>query len=272
MTTESALSAAHGSRSRTLHCRNSSRRVSNSMGVFVMAVRAVLFDLGNTLVSYYRAEDFPIVLRSCVAACLAELDMPGSGIDEALFQRAMTLNIEASDHRVRPIADRLAVLFPCFACHPGRLERLTAAFLKPIFATAVMDPAVLPTLAALREQDVLTAIVSNTPWGSPAELWRQELARHGLLSAVDAAVFCVEVGFRKPHPAPIRQALVNLGVEPAEALFVGDDPRWDVAGARAAGVVPLLLAASADEAASDVISIDGIGLVSQCLRALGVIR
>src|SRR6185437_5062898 len=83
--------------------------------------------------------------------------------------------------------------------------------------------------------------VSNTPWGSSAEDWRTELARHGLLAAVDAAVFCVDVGYRKPHPAPIQRALALLEVPAAEAVFVGDDPRWDVAGAQAAGVRPILL-------------------------------
>jgi putative hydrolase of the HAD superfamily len=63
-----------------------------------------------------------------------------------------------------------------------------------------------------------------------------------LLTAVDAAVFCVDVGYRKPHPAPIRRALDLLQVEPGAAVFVGDDPRWDVAGAARAGVRPLLLA------------------------------
>ena len=58
---------------------------------------------------------------------------------------------------------------------------------------------------------------------------------------MDAAVFCVDVGYRKPHPAPVRRALALLDVPATEAVFVGDDPRWDVAGAQAAGVRPILL-------------------------------
>lgn len=54
-------------------------------------------------------------------------------------------------------------------------------------------------------------------------------------------MFCVDVGYRKPHPAPIQHALALLGVPAADAVFIGDDPKWDVAGAQAAGVRPILL-------------------------------
>jgi len=65
-------------------------------------------------------------------------------------------------------------------------------------------------------------------------------------------VFCADVGFRKPHPAPIRRALQTLNVSAEDAIFIGDDMRWDVLGSRAAGVRPLLLVpSSGGDAASD---------------------
>lgn len=111
----------------------------------------------------------------------------------------------------------LPVLFPQAALDARTKERLTTAFLEPIFATAAMDPDALATLGALRAAGFRTAIVSNTPWGSPAQSWRAELARHNLLAAVDAAVFCVDVGYRKPHRAPFDRALSLLGVRAEEA-------------------------------------------------------
>lgn len=207
-----------------------------------MPTRAVLFDLGNTLVSYYRVDEFPAVLRCCLAACHTELKHPISAdVDEELFDRALALNREASDHRVRPLAERLIALFPESQNDPLALERLTAAFLRPIFATASLDPDAISVLETLRARGTAVAIVSNTPWGSAAAAWRNELKRHGLLALVDTTVFCVEVGYRKPHPAPIRRALEALNASARDAIFVGDDIRWDVLGARAAGVRPLLL-------------------------------
>jgi putative hydrolase of the HAD superfamily len=218
-------------------------------------MRAVLFDLGNTLVAYYAAPDFAPILRECLRGCVRVLALETCVDDDELLQRALTLNVERADYAVWPLAERLGILFSGAASNPTALERLTTVFLEPIFATAVADPDALSILASLRAHGLRTAIVSNTPWGSPAHAWRAELARHGLLAAVDAVVFCTDVGYRKPHPAPIERALNLLGVRNAEAVFVGDDPRWDVVGAQRAGVRPILLARRPTEAIPGAIPI-----------------
>src|SRR5262245_23684456 len=117
--------------------------------------------------------------------------------------------------------------------------------MEPILDLARPSPQAATVLAWLRRRGIKTAIVSNTPWGSSASVWRSELARHGLLQIVDAVVFCVDVGWRKPHRAPFDRALALLDVAPTDALFVGDDPRWDVIGAQNAGVRPVLLGSPA---------------------------
>jgi FMN phosphatase YigB (HAD superfamily) len=61
------------------------------------------------------------------------------------------------------------------------------------------------------------------------------------LERLDAVTFCVEVGWRKPHPEPFLRTLRKLAIQPSEAVFVGDDPRWDVEGAVRAGIRPILV-------------------------------
>jgi HAD superfamily hydrolase (TIGR01509 family) len=140
------------------------------------------------------------------------------------------------------LADRLRELFGEYeSLDEASALALGTAFLKPIFAMARLDPQAVPLLEALRGRGIKTAIVSNTPWGSPAYAWRAELERHGLLDTVDATVFCMDVGWRKPHRAPFDRALSLLDVAPADALFVGDDHRWDIVGAQNAGLRPVLL-------------------------------
>jgi putative hydrolase of the HAD superfamily len=208
-----------------------------------MPVRAVLFDLGNTLVAYYDGAEFPQVLRECLQQCAAVLGWPEDAArDDALFARAMALNAESPDCAVRPLDRRLSELFGLDgSVDASTLPRLCDAFLKPIFQRARLDPEAIPVLQSLRERDIKVGIVSNSPWGSSASLWRQELTRHGLLERVDAAVFCGDVGWRKPNPAPFNRALELLQVAPQDALFVGDDVRWDLVGAQNAGLRPVLL-------------------------------
>jgi putative hydrolase of the HAD superfamily len=213
-----------------------------------MTTRAVLFDLGNTLVGYYTSAEFPGVLQRCLRECAEAQGLPeDSARDRDTYDRALLLNKEQSDFAVRPLAERLEGLFGATASP----DALVAAFLKPIFAMARLDPHALFVLEALRSAGIKTGIVSNTPWGSPAEAWREELKRHGLLDKVDAAVFCMDVGWRKPHRAPFDRALSRLGVGPDEAIFVGDDPRWDIVGAQGAGIRPVLLVPSSADTGDD---------------------
>jgi len=184
-----------------------------------------------------------LVLRRCLRECaraLGQTEDPAR--DKDLFERALLLNQEQSDYAVRPLASRLQELFGTYeSLDEASARALGTAFLKPIFAMARPDPQAVPLLEALRARGIKTAIVSNTPWGSPADAWRSELTRHGLLDKVDATVFCMDVGWRKPHRAPFHRALSLLEVAPADALFVGDDHRWDLVGAQNAGLRPVLL-------------------------------
>ena len=232
-----------------------------------MATRAILFDLGNTLVGYYASSQFPLVLRRCLRECartLGQTEDPAR--DEDLFARALLLNREQSDYAVRPLAARLQELFGADeSLDEASAGALGTAFLKPIFAMASLDPQAVPLLEALRGRGIKTAIVSNTPWGSPADAWRAELTRHGLLDKVDATVFCTDVGWRKPHRAPFDRALSLFEVAPADALFVGDDHRWDIVGAQNAGLRAVLLESEVPKSRRDHLTIPNLAGITALL-------
>ena len=206
---------------------------------------AVIFDLGNTLVSYYTREQWPGILEKAIEAVSACLRERGRGVPEAaeVPRRVQAESHESEDYRVRPLEERLACIFGLGPAHaaPSDLMVLCRRFLAPIFALARRYDDALPVLAELRQRGVRTGILSNTPWGSPAELWREELDRHGLLTAVDEVVFCRDVGYCKPARQPFEYILARLGVTVDRALFVGDGPRWDIAGPRAIGMDAVLI-------------------------------
>lgn len=86
-------------------------------------------------------------------------------------------------------------------------------------------------LEALRDRGLKLGLVSNA--FDPPELLHRDLEQFGIAERLDVAVFSSEVGRRKPDPEIFRRALDALGVDPPEALFVGDTLATDIAGAAA---------------------------------------
>jgi putative hydrolase of the HAD superfamily len=206
--------------------------------------KAVLFDLGNTLAAYYRPDQFGPILEQSVESALAELGR--QGIRAPDFNTALTAahreNREAADFRFSPMEQRLARIFEISASeHAELLKDLCECFLAPIFAVGRVYDDTLPVLADLRRAGYLTAIVSNAPWGSPPQLWRDRLREMGLVQVVTEVILCGDVGWRKPAPTIFRHSASTLGVRCEECVFVGDELQWDVAGSTAVGMRSVLI-------------------------------
>ena len=102
-------------------------------------------------------------------------------------------------------------------------------------------PDVEPALRELRERGTTVVIASN--WDCSLPEWLQPT---GILELVDGVVTSAEVGAAKPSPRVFERALAIAGVEPAEALHVGDKVDNDIEGAAAAGVRAVLLQREGD--------------------------
>jgi putative hydrolase of the HAD superfamily len=204
-------------------------------------IKAVLFDLGNTLVRFWSRPEFPTVLREAIAQVQALMRTEGClrVSPTVMWERVAEHDHELPGHRVYPLRDRLAAIFEVTS--EDLLGAMCRRFMRPIFGRGVPYQDALPALETLRARGYKTGIVSNTPWGSPADLWREEIERLGLRERVDVDVFCDDVGWRKPAPTVFQYALDKLGVAAEESLFVGDDPRWDLRGPRALGMSALLI-------------------------------
>jgi putative hydrolase of the HAD superfamily len=114
------------------------------------------------------------------------------------------------------------------------LDSLTAALLASLRFRVYDD--VSPALRAYRGRGLRLVVVSN---------W--DLSLHGVLrelgvrAAIDGVLTSAEAGARKPSPAIFEQALALAGVPARAAVHVGDSLAEDVAGARAAGIEPVLV-------------------------------
>ena len=90
-------------------------------------------------------------------------------------------------------------------------------------------------LEALRSRGIKTGVILNS-WPDPGRVLRGDIERAGLTGLLDTIVISSEVGMRKPDPGIFRLALDELGVEPHDAMFVGDRLETDVQGAANVGM------------------------------------
>jgi putative hydrolase of the HAD superfamily len=114
-------------------------------------------------------------------------------------------------------------------------EELTGALLASLRFSAYPDAA--PALRRLRAGGVRLVVVSN--WDASLH---ERLAETGLAPLVDGAIASAELGVAKPDPAIFAHALELAGATAEHAWHVGDSLDADVAGARAAGLTPVLVA------------------------------
>lgn len=107
-------------------------------------------------------------------------------------------------------------------------------------------PGVAELLKALAGRAIRLGLVSD---GSPAVQHRKLAALGPVAARFEAVVMTAELGatFGKPSPVPFRVACRLLDVPPTATVYVGNDPRKDFAGARAAGLASIRVGRAPDE-------------------------
>ena len=205
-------------------------------------IRAVFFDLYNTLVSY----DPP--REEIQAAVLKDFGIEVS--PEALRRPIMTADdFIYQEHARSPLSKRskeetmaLYAQYHGIVLREAGLEasqELIAGILKKWMhfdLKMVLFDDVIPALTHLRELGLILGLISNVD-RDITPLY-QEL---GLSAWLQVVVTSQEVGFNKPQPEIFQEALKQAGVKPSEAIYVGDQHQIDVVGANEAGMRGILL-------------------------------
>jgi len=95
---------------------------------------------------------------------------------------------------------------------------------------------VLATVKTLKEQKLILGLLTNAT-RDMVSVYRQL----GLEPYLNFIVTSEEVGADKPRPPIFLAALEQAGVNPSEAIYVGDQYKLDVLGARGVGINPVLI-------------------------------
>jgi HAD superfamily hydrolase (TIGR01509 family) len=101
-------------------------------------------------------------------------------------------------------------------------------------------PDVHQMLDQLQAQSYKLGLVTN----SFLPMWMRdvELVEYDLLDYFEARITSGDTGYMKPHPAIYQRMLALLDTPADRAVFVGDRPENDIAGANEAGLISVLMA------------------------------
>jgi putative hydrolase of the HAD superfamily len=205
---------------------------------------AVLFDMGYTLVYFEPPQE--IIVQQAIQA---------TGYERTVDQILAAVQVVWGDHYrdaatatfpATPEYDRegQATLWQGLLAHlglptdPETLRTYTTSLETGFSRPGVIRlyPEVTEVLAALRQRGYRLGIVSNWSWNL-----HDRVREVGLQSWFEIVWASAYAGCNKPHPAIFRQVLEQMSVSAERALYVGDAYRYDVVGARNAGLDAALL-------------------------------
>jgi len=188
-------------------------------------IRAVIFDLDNTLTDFMKMKE-----RAIEAAAEAMID---AGLPRAKTEIIAGIKevYDAEGIEYQRVFDRYLI------DAVGKLEprvhaAAVVAYRRAREGTLALYPHVNLTLLELLRRGIKLGVLSDAP---RLQAWLR-LAYLQLHNIVDAVVTYEDTGVRKPAPEPFLFILKELDVRPDEALMVGDWPARDVGGARALGI------------------------------------
>jgi putative hydrolase of the HAD superfamily len=224
-------------------------------------IRAVLLDLDDTLIVEEAAAVATFAATAGVAAERHPIDAAALAIDARARARALWRAAPTYPYCQRIGISSWEGLWCRFEREAGELLALrkwAPAFRREAWRRALADHGVAddalagelaerfgverrarhetfadaePALDALAGRYAL-ALVTN----GASCLQREKLAASGLADRFDAVVVSGEFGTGKPDPDVFAHAVEALGVEPGQAVMVGDNLLKDVDGAIAAGL------------------------------------
>ncbi|WP_127501994.1 HAD family hydrolase [Actinoplanes solisilvae] len=194
---------------------------------------AVVFDLDDTLVDQRTAA------RRAVVSWARSLGLPDDGVAQrwkdtsdrqyARYQRREITFNEQRRFRVRELLGLTLTDAEADELFAGYLTRYEAGW-------AAFDDAI-PALRQTRAAGLTIAILTN---GDEAQQL-QKLDRLALRPEIDLMIASSSLPAGKPDPRAFEHTIERLGVNPDEALMVGDSYEKDYLGARAAGLQAVLL-------------------------------
>jgi putative hydrolase of the HAD superfamily len=195
------------------------------------SVAAVAFDLDGTLYPNYRlyVRLVPFILRE-----LGLLRAFGEARNIIRRRQERGLPPECADFYEYQARLTAGILGTPPETVRANIERLIYRGWEPHFARIKLFAHAAETLEALRNRGFKLGLLSDFPPET-------KLAHLGIGGCWDAVLCSEQIGALKPDPRPFQELAAALNLAPGQILYVGNSRRYDVAGAKGAGMRTALI-------------------------------
>ncbi len=190
-----------------------------------MAIKAVLFDLDNTLIDFWGSKETSI--NAAIDAMIAAgLKMPKKKALQAIFELYKRYGIEHGKIfqkfllKVNGTIDMRLLSAGVVA-----YRNVQASYHKPYDGME-------KTIRALRSNGYKLGVISDAP---SLKAWIR-LTEIGLADYFDAIIAWDDTRKRKPSKEPFILALRKMKIRPENVLYIGDNPARDIKGAKQLGM------------------------------------
>jgi len=188
-------------------------------------IKAVIFDLDNTLVDFMKMKRLSIeeAIRAMVDSGLQISIQESNKIIDEIYKEQGIEYQKVFDVFLQRVLKKVDYKI---------LSAGIVAYRRAREAALIPYPHVYPTLHQLMKMGMKMGIVSDAP---TKEAWLR-LAYLNFHHIFDAVVTFEDTGVRKPNSAPFLMILEKLKVSPDQALMLGDWAERDILGASLVGM------------------------------------
>lgn len=211
------------------------------------AIKAVLFDLGDTIIHFATWKARPYLVAGTRPAHQRLIEMGFNPPPYHKYARRLGATLLRSILWSRITRREAQLLIAFHKCHARmgidltqeQMRELAAFSIAPVCELISVDPEARPVLSELRKRGLKLGIVSNTVF--PAFAIDNFLHEEGLLEFFPTRIYSSDVRYMKPQPGIFKAALDELRADANSTLYVGDRLEKDVRGAKRVGMPSVLL-------------------------------
>lgn len=197
-------------------------------------IRAVLFDLDNTLFDHSTSARTGVdaFLRHLGTEQSDELTRSWFEIEQVNYDRFLTKKLSFHEQRRERLRDFLPQTGLAVPKTDTQLDDLFAVYLRKYEEAWIAFPDAAPALLDLRAAGIPVAVVTN----GNHDQQTSKINRIGLEPLIDRIFSSELTSHAKPAPEAFAEPCKSMRLSPAQTLYVGDNYRVDIEGARNAGL------------------------------------